>query len=69
MLARAAIFFLSTTKPSLAGKAENLYRNFFYSEEQTSLGSASLELIVTPRHIFKADILKGCSLGLNQVTL
>ena len=33
-------------------------------EEQSSLGSASLEPMVTPRHISKADTLKGCSSGL-----
>ena len=32
------------------------------------MGSASLELIVKPRHISKADILKGCSLDLSQLT-
>ena len=30
----------------------------FYPIEQSSVGSASLEPIVTPRHISKADILK-----------
>ena len=41
----------------------------FYPEGQSSLESATLEPIVTPRHISKADILKGCSLGLSQLTL
>ena len=33
----------------------------FYPEGQSSMGSASLELIVTPWSISKADILKECS--------
>ena len=35
---------------------------YFYPDEQSSLGSPSLQLIVTLRHIFKADILNRCSL-------
>ena len=35
---------------------------YFYPDEQSSLGSPSLELAVTPRYIFKADILNRCSL-------
>ena len=41
----------------------------FYPEEERSLGSASLEPIVTPRQISKVDILKGSSLGLTQLSL
>ena len=44
-------------------------QEFFYPEEQSSLGSASLELKVTPRHIIKASILNGYSLGLTKLTL
>ena len=40
-----------------------------YPEEQSSLESAFLELMVTRWHISKADILKGCSLALSQLTL
>ena len=39
----------------------------FYDDEQSILGSAFLEPIATPRHTCKADILKGCSLGLTQI--
>ena len=35
---------------------------YFYPDEQSSLGSPSLQLIVTLRHIFKADNLNRCSL-------
>ena len=41
----------------------------FYPEEESSLGSASVEPIVIPRHTSKADILKGCFFGLSQHTL
>ena len=44
-------------------------QGFCYPEEQSSLGSAFLELMVTRRRISKADILKGCSLALSQLTL
>ena len=40
-------------------------QEFFSPEEQNSLGSAFLELKVIPKHISKADILNGCSLGLS----
>ena len=41
----------------------------FYPEEQISLGSSLLEPIVSSRHMSKGDILRGCSLGLIQLTL
>ena len=41
----------------------------FYPEDNSSLGSASLEHITTPKHISKAHILKGYFLGLTQLTL
>ena len=44
-------------------------REFFYPEKHISLGSVSLGLIVALRNISKANILKGCSLGLSQCTL
>ena len=40
-------------------------QELFYPEGQSSVGSASQELIVTPWSISKADILKECSLGFN----
>ena len=67
-LAQAANLFKVLPTPSQGGKPENLCRNSFISKN-SSLGSASLELIVTPRHISKADVLKECSLGLSQLTL
>ena len=39
-------------------------QEFFYPEEQSSLGSESLEPKATPRHTSP----KGCSLGLDQLT-
>ena len=44
-------------------------KEFFCSEEQSGLGSASLELRVTPTLISRADILHEGSLGLTQLTL
>ena len=41
----------------------------FILEESSSLGSASLEPIVTPWHNFMSNILKGCCPGLTQLTL
>ena len=44
-------------------------QELFYPEEQSSLGSASIEAIITPWHISKADIIEGYILGLTQLTL
>ena len=41
----------------------------FDQKEQSSSGSVFVEPIVRPRHISHADILKGCSLRLSQLTL
>ena len=41
----------------------------FILEQQSSLGSASLELIVTPWHIFMSNILQGGSSVLTQFSL
>ena len=54
------IFFKVLPTASQAGKPENLCRDPFILKN-SSLGSASLEPIVTPRHMSKAHILKECS--------
>ena len=44
-------------------------QKYFSVKSGADIGSASLELIVKPIHVSKADILKGCSLDLSQHTL
>ena len=57
----AANLFKVSPAPSQGEKPETLCR-YFYPDEQSSLGSPYLELTVTSRHIFKADIINRCTL-------
>ena len=60
--------FSSTINTITRKKTWKLIRKYFTAKSRVDIGSASLELIVKPRHISKADILKGCSLDLSQLT-
>ena len=61
--------FSSTINTITRKKTWKLIRKYFTAKSRVDIGSASLELIVKPRHISKADILKECYLDLSQLTL